>query len=872
MSLLMLLCLLTTAAAGADPEARRFEVLGGMIEIGAVLETEEPDQVLELIDGLYQAPVVAAPVPVAAPIPEDLELELSLVGAEAARQAGLPARGRQFLERARALQGQASGSARVAVQWLLESYELQDLCRRDPERARRELLRRTDGALDLLRGYHPDLAERNRWSLAQAPLGQAFAIWLEALVSHAAGLPGAEERLARMLDAGETLVREWGRPDPADPNSARLAPWIGLTQARLQALRRLDQDDPLVTLLDPTADQRDLEAQARLLSQGLQAVLGAEAPTPGQVAAALLGPAKARLDLQEVRWLCRRARGRTFTPEESARVRDLLRSSATLAAERGSLALVHDLYLTGVTAAFHSSKPGWQPQAERILAGIPPSLEKSRPDLVRVLTLRGRLHLLQGRPTPARADLERAVGLLEALVQETGGTPAASEQIRAEARETYELLTRLQVEAGQSAQAFQTVARFQQVESACLFRTEDLAPGSGLEARQERLRSLEVQNAVAPERAAEYARARQQVQSDQARLREAHPALDRLTLRPVDLPGLQSRLPEDTVLVQLFPGEDRVYLFAVTRGKLDLQEVRIPRTELEDCLARVRQEASRPAAAFTWESTRGRELAGLLARLYEVTLRPLEAALEGHRQVILAPSGALLYVPWAALRRDDGRFLIQQHALVTVTRTAELERLLDQGPAPSRALVALGNPDGSLPGAESEVRALKALFPDSQIFLQDEADRRALAAGGGAGMLHLATHGVLNRRDPAESFLVLAAGERLRVGDLPSLSLEGVNLVSLSACQTALGERTPGAQLRSLAEGFGLAGGRTVLATLWQIDDASTPELMRVFYGGLARALPKAEALRQAQVALLGNAATAHPYHWAAFVLFGDFR
>jgi len=139
-------------------------------------------------------------------------------------------------------------------------------------------------------------------------------------------------------------------------------------------------------------------------------------------------------------------------------------------------------------------------------------------------------------------------------------------------------------------------------------------------------------------------------------------------------------------------------------------------------------------------------------------------------------------------------------------------------------------------------------------------------------MLHLATHGVLNRRDPAESFLVLAAGERLRVGDLPSLSLGGVNLVSLSACQTALGERTPGAQLRSLAEGFSLAGGRTVLATLWQIDDASTPELMRVFYGGLARAQPKAEALRQAQLALLGDPATAHPYHWAAFVLFGDFR
>ncbi len=859
--LLALVSWLFTSPAWADDEARRVEVLGGMIEVGAAVDTEQPDLALELIDGLRGSPV-----------PDDLDLELCLMGAEAARQAGLPGRMREFLERARGLQGQGSGSARVAVQWLVESYDLEDLRQRDPERARLELLQRADRVLGLLQGYHPDLAERNRWSLMQVPLGQAFAIWLDALVAQAAGLPGAEDRLARLLAAGETVTREWGRPAEGDPTSARLGLWIGFTQARLYAMRRLAQDDPLTSLLDPTADQKALEGQARRLSEGLGAVLGDQAPAPEEVAAALLGPAKARLNLQEVRWTCRRAEGRRFTPAEGARVKELLLSSAALAGERASLALVNDLYLTGTAAFFHSSREDWQQNAERILAEIPPSIEKSRPDLVKALTLRGRLRLLQGRPDEARADLSRAVTLLEALVQETGGTPAAAEQIRDEARETYELLTRLQVAAGQSVQAFQTVSRYQQVESACLFRADDLAGGSGLGIQQERLRSLEQQAALAPERSAEYSEARQEVQQDLARLRDSHAALDRLALRPVDLPGLQSRLPQDAVLVQLFPGEDRLYLFAVTREKLGVREVKVPRVELEDCLGQVRQQLSRPPGSFSWESPQGTELAGLLARLYEMTLKPVEPEMEGKRQVILAPSGGLLYVPWAALRRSDGRFLVQQHALVTVTRTVELDRLLSQGPAASRTLVALGNPDGSLPGAESEVRDLQALFPGARVFLQGQANRQAVATGGQAGMLHLATHGVLNRRDPAESFLVLAAGERLRVGEIPSLSMEGVGLVSLSACETALGERAPGAQLRSLAESFSLAGGRTVLATLWKIDDTSTRELMRTFYGGLAQARPKAEALQQAQVALLQAPSTAHPFHWAAFVLFGDFR
>lgn len=843
--LLLFLLALAPATARADDDTRRLEVLGGFIEIGAAIDTEQPDMVLELIDGLRKAPV-----------PDDLDVELALVGAEAARQAGLPQRMRAFTERARALAGQGTGSSRTTVEWLTQSYEYEDLRRRDPEKAREELLARVDRVLQLLQGYRPDDAERGRWTLLQAPPGRALGIWMDALVAHASGLPGAQDRLQRLVTAGSAMSRAWATPG-ADPTSARLGIWIGYLEARLYAMRRLAPDDPLVPLLDPAREQAELDAQAALLVQSVGGGASEE------LAAVILGAGKARLALQQVRWLVLGAAGRRFTAAEGARVRELLLSAAALAKDRASLALVNDLYVTGAEAFFHSSRDDWQAGAERILGDIPPSIEKSRPDLVKVLTLRARLRMLQNRNAEAKADVTRALGLLEALVQETGGTPAAAERIRDDARDTYELLTRLQLAAGETQKAFETVARYQQVESAVLFRSDELAPGSDLATRQERLRSLEGQ----PDQDAAVTRARQEVQQEYARAKTSHAALDRLSLQPVDLPGLQKRLPEDAVLVQAFLGDDRLYLFTVTRQKLQVHEA--PAADLQQSLALARQSLANAPDGFTWDSPEGRELDSLLKGLYAQLLGP--ANLEPGKLLILAPSGGLLYVPWAALRAPDGKFLVEKHALVTVTRTVELDRLLGTASPARKGLVALGNPDGTLPGAEAEVQDLQALFPGSKVYVQAQADLKAVEASGQAGMLHMATHGVLNRRDPAESFLVLAAGERLRVGDIPGMPLD-LGLVSLSACETALGERAPGAQLRSLAEAFSLAGGRSVLATLWKIDDASTRDLMKRFYGGMAEARPKAEALRQAQIALLGQPATAHPFHWAAFVLFGDFR
>jgi CHAT domain-containing protein len=100
------------------------------------------------------------------------------------------------------------------------------------------------------------------------------------------------------------------------------------------------------------------------------------------------------------------------------------------------------------------------------------------------------------------------------------------------------------------------------------------------------------------------------------------------------------------------------------------------------------------------------------------------------------------------------------------------------------------------------------------------------------------------------------------------------DLVTLSACETALGQEMGGEGLVGLARAFQYAGARSVLASLWGVGDDSTAELMKRFYGHLQAGKAKDEALRAAQIDLLRGAApgVAHPFHWAPFVLIGDWR
>ena len=147
-------------------------------------------------------------------------------------------------------------------------------------------------------------------------------------------------------------------------------------------------------------------------------------------------------------------------------------------------------------------------------------------------------------------------------------------------------------------------------------------------------------------------------------------------------------------------------------------------------------------------------------------------------------------------------------------------------------------------------------------------------------IIHFSTHGLLDSRRPELSGLVLSlvdeAGQPqegfLRLHEIYNLRLNA-DLVVLSACQTGLGKDVRGEGLIGLTRGFMYAGTPRVVASLWQVDDAATAELMKRFYKGvLHEKLPPAAALRVAQIEMLKKRHWQSPYYWGAFVLQGEWR
>jgi CHAT domain-containing protein len=144
-------------------------------------------------------------------------------------------------------------------------------------------------------------------------------------------------------------------------------------------------------------------------------------------------------------------------------------------------------------------------------------------------------------------------------------------------------------------------------------------------------------------------------------------------------------------------------------------------------------------------------------------------------------------------------------------------------------------------------------------------------------IVHFATHGLLDNRHPELSGLVLSMVDRkgrpqngfLDLQDIYNLSLP-VDLVVLSACETALGKKIGGEGLLGLTRGFMYAGAQRVIASLWKVDDVATAELMKRFYKGLLHdRLPAPAALRRAQRELRQNPRWRAPYFWAPFVIEG---
>jgi len=421
-------------------------------------------------------------------------------------------------------------------------------------------------------------------------------------------------------------------------------------------------------------------------------------------------------------------------------------------------------------------------------------------------------------------------------------------------------------------------------------------------------------------------------QQVQERIRAISPQYaDLMQPQPLTTGEIQrSVIDKDAELIEYAVGEDASYAWVVT--PTEIVDFKLPgRLQLEELVRRARTElAARPESAniATAEQTtaelRQRDDKSL-ARISSALLGPMASFLNA-RRLLIVPDGALDYVPFAALSEPGTTVpLIVNHEVVTLPSAsvlATIRREFAHRPLPQKVVAVLADPvfDSNDPRLKSKTRIRQTSIDEnleravgdvnhigeSRLprlpFTRQEAEAIMSTVNSGdklkavdfdaslktiqAGTLreyriiHLATHGLINSVHPELSGLVLSLFDSqgnsqngfLKLQNVYNLNLPS-ELVVLSACETALGSEIKEEGIVGLTRGFMYAGAKRVMASLWQVDDFATAELMRRFYRGmLVDHMPPAAALRSAQIAIWKNRRWSSPYYWAGFVLEGEYE
>jgi CHAT domain-containing protein len=342
-----------------------------------------------------------------------------------------------------------------------------------------------------------------------------------------------------------------------------------------------------------------------------------------------------------------------------------------------------------------------------------------------------------------------------------------------------------------------------------------------------------------------------------------------LSLRPLRIEEVQTKLPPRTALIEYGLLDNRITAFVITRQRVvqALWEV-----DLVDLRGRVEG-----ARELLRDPDQNEALQSVLESLSVTLIQPVLAQVPSDiHALLIVPAGFLNYLPFQVLPLGEGRDVIDRFTIAYLPSASALEFLQSVNNTKGKLFLgAIGNVsvDGSapLPGTLQEVQGIAQTYPGPDIAVEKSFTyrrlRRALLEDQS---VHLATHGIMNTDSPLFNALITSpvSGQpsRLSLYELTQLRLTA-HLVVLSACETGLGELRSGDEITSLTRMFLQAGADTVVASLWGVSDRATARLMKSFYQRLHAGQSPAEALRKAALGV--RKLYPHPYYWAPFVLTG---
>lgn len=367
------------------------------------------------------------------------------------------------------------------------------------------------------------------------------------------------------------------------------------------------------------------------------------------------------------------------------------------------------------------------------------------------------------------------------------------------------------------------------------------------------------------------------------------------TSTPLALTDIEQRMPPQAQIVQYAVLEDKLLIWVVNGTSITPEEVPLDSQALGDKVHAFLRAVNMPSTDADAETERDAK------ELYAILIKPVEPLLDKTKLLCIIPDKILHYVPFDALiSTTTGRYLVQDFRLelspsATVFVDCSEKAARKSGNIEER-LLSVGNPSFDrdafpslppLPSGGREAEAIAAFYKSSPRLLREEEAREETVRREieQSDVAHFALHYVVEDHSSLLSKMVLAAGRTENALDkeddgvwqsyeIYKMKLPRTRLVVLSACQTGIEQQYRGEGAVSLARPFIVAGVPLVVASLWPVDSESTEQLMVSFHRHRTQEhLPTAEALRRAQLELLGGEDTRYrqPYYWAAFTVIGGY-
>jgi CHAT domain-containing protein len=385
----------------------------------------------------------------------------------------------------------------------------------------------------------------------------------------------------------------------------------------------------------------------------------------------------------------------------------------------------------------------------------------------------------------------------------------------------------------------------------------------------------------------------------------------------LDIQKVQQQLIPDpqTAFLEYFVGEQAVYVVVITQSQAQLITLKKD-FPLNDWVEALRKSYTNyHLAANQTESAyleNCKAISSLSFQIYTHIFEPVEAVFPLPKKLIIVPDGILGYIPFDALIKKQStdptlhkqhHYLIRDYQISYVYSASLLKEMKERKTNSTKGLFL-----GFAPIFGSSNPPITARFSPNRNTLNEEVlsplkynipevEQLQKLLGGKIivgeqatvatfeqqapfyKIIHLATHGKAN--DEAGDYAYLAFTEvadtlgnkKLYNRDLYHLNLNA-DMVVLSACETGIGELRLGEGIISLARGFSYAGAKSIITTLWSVDDETTQKLMTQFYTYLKLGMTKDEALQKAKIDLLNNNSNlkAHPFYWATFIPIGDMK